>query len=389
MYVFVKFFERLGISKLPDIKQLEHLLQKCVENSQKIINSTSNSTNKANEPTQLIMENTAKNYPFINWIKTNYSNEKKLLIIIKDYEDRLIKISGNGSNSLLNPFISNTNSQIGSSESTNQPSSPIKEAKISFENSTECIYLYLPQLYTSIDIKDNLINSVMTLVKNRQIKILDEEAYLMRKVAIASNQSDSISNQSKIQTNNIYDHYRVYNEIILPNLNTLSKNVKDSVVLFPLDHSDPKILEILRDHPCIPVSPFGRRLKKPNKLIHPMGKIAALYSESDERFPCGSKDTYIRDDRLQILKILGMKSDYLSWQEIVERAESISKIKEYDLAVERSIVILNILNEMLHDNNLLNTVNPTSTTTYNMTANQQNTKKICENKEVTEIRAKF
>lgn len=350
LYVFVKFFERLGMSKLPDAKQLEQILTKCIKNSQKLINTNGSAQAKSNAQTQLILENAAKNYPLINWIKTNYPNEKQLAAIIKDYEDNLKNISPS---SLLHPFLSNSSAK---SSSPDKPSSPTHEVKAhTFENSSECIYLYLPELYKGIEIKDNLINSVMTLVKNRQIKILDEEAYLMRKVAVASN-------QSKNQTNNIYDHYKVYNEIILPNLNSLSKNVKDSVVLFALDHSDPKMLEILRDHPCIPVSPFGRRLKKPNKLIHPTGKIAPLYSESDERFPCGSKDTYIRDDRLHILKILGMKCDHLSWQEIVERAESVSNIKEYDLAVERSIVILNVLNEMLNDNTSSLTSSPTQKT---------------------------
>ena len=47
LYVFVKFFERLGIKKEPDVKQLENILVKCVKNSQKIINvnSTNGSTN--------------------------------------------------------------------------------------------------------------------------------------------------------------------------------------------------------------------------------------------------------------------------------------------------------------------------------------------------------
>jgi len=153
----------------------------------------------------------------------------------------------------------------------------------------------------------------------------------------------------------------------LPNLNSLSKNVKDAVVLFALDHADPKMLEILRDHPCIPVSPFGRRLKKPNKLLHPMGKISALYSDTDERFPCGSEETYMREDRLQILKILGMKSDHLSWPELVERADSVSKIREYEAAVERSIALLNVLNEMLNASSMTNT---TSTFNHGMTNGQ-------------------
>jgi hypothetical protein len=302
----------------------------------------------------MLLENAAKNYPLINWIKSFYSADKRLALIIKDYEEGLISISslgnipgnnnGNGSangsapglvSSSTTPFISPISAlkqqQPLLTETVVRPvvvlngSSNMSEASMSDENSSDHILLYLPELYKSIEIKDNLIGSVMTLVKNRQIKILDEEAYLMRKVAIAANAAatSNLAQQQQQQQqqhastnpkppNNIYDHYRVYNEIILPNLNSLSKNVKDSVVLFALDHADPKMLEILRDHPCIPVSPFGRRLKKPNKLVHPLGKISPLYSDSDERFPCGSKDTYIREDRLQILKILGMKCDYLN-----------------------------------------------------------------------------
>ena len=123
-------------------------------------------------------------------------------------------------------------------------------------------------------------------------------------------------------------------------------------MLFALDHADPKMLEILRDHPCIPVAPaHTRRLKKPNKLVLPRGLCAALYSESDERFPCGSEETYLRADRLQVLKMLGMKcpsggggavckgndsqsssssaaqaspsSSLLTWAELVDRAESV------------------------------------------------------------------
>jgi hypothetical protein len=382
LYVFVKFFERLGIKKEPDVKQLEQILVKCVKNSQKINGGFTHKSASSNEYSQLLLENAAKNYPLINWIKSHYGSEKKLALIIKDYEESLINISSLGSGGLpsMSAFINGTSNSTGvtsssasSSASSSNNSSPtfntnhvknisnghhaLNEASIAAavadENSSEYIFLYLPELYKSIEIKDNLIGSVMTLVKNRQIKILDEEAYLMRKVAIAAaaaSTASTASTDTKIlpKSNNIYDHYRVYNEIILPNLNSLSKNVKDSVVLFALDHADPKMLEILRDHPCIPVSPFGRRLKKPNKLVHPAGKLAPLYSDSDERFPCGSKDTYIREDRLQILKILGMKCDVLTWHELSERAESVSKIKEFDGAVERSIVILSVLNDMLN-----------------------------------------
>lgn len=320
LYVFVKFFEKLGIKKQPDSKQLEIILSKCAKNFHKSSGSPLiKQTSPTVETNQSLLENAAKNFPLINWIKAYYSTDKRLMSIVKDYEENLVSSNFNNSTSpfVTSPASSSTNSSptksplIDSKIHPNLISSAAMNEALAAENSTDFIFLYLPEIYKSIEIKDNLINSVMTLVKNRQIKILDEEAYLMRKVAVTAaaavqSSTNGIPTNNKNQIYNIYDHYRVYNEIILPNLNSLSKNVKDSVVLFALDHADPKMLEILRDHPCIPVSPFGRRLKKPNKLVHPTGKIAPLYSDSDERFPCGSEESYLRDDRLQILKILGL-----------------------------------------------------------------------------------
>lgn len=49
-----------------------------------------------------------------------------------------------------------------------------------------------------------------------------------------------------------------------------------------------------------------------------------------------------------------MKCDLLTWQELIERAESITKIREYDIAIERSIVILSILNEKLNTVPIIN-----------------------------------
>ena len=139
---------------------------------------------------QMFLENAAKNFPLINWVKAYYSTEKKLQAIIKDYEENLISL--NPSNQGLNglngtPFINTTNGQSPTSKS------PVIDPKFNSdvllngtENSSDYIFLYLPEAYKSAEIKDNLLNSVMTLVKNKQIKILDEEAYLMRKVAVAA-----------------------------------------------------------------------------------------------------------------------------------------------------------------------------------------------------------
>ena len=82
----------------------------------------------------------------------------------------------------------------------------------------------------------------------------------------------------------LYDHYRAYNDLLLPNLNVLPKNVKDTLVLFALDHADNTMLNILKQHCCIPCTPNGRTLNKPSKLIHPYCRLASLYSDIDSLF---------------------------------------------------------------------------------------------------------
>jgi len=157
----------------------------------------------------------------------------------------------------------------------------------------------------------------------------------------------------------LYDYYRAYNDLILPNLNVLPKNVKDTLVLFALDNADNTMLNILKQHCCIPCTPNGRTLNKPSKLIHPYCRLASLYSDIDSLFPYGGQDSYLREDRLNVLKLLGMKCDdnLVTWPELIERCESIQRMRDYDLARERSLALLQILNDMLSMSNS----NPTRT----------------------------
>lgn len=94
---------------------------------------------------------------------------------IKDYEESLISLS-----SSINPFVS-------------QPVGASMMNTMNEAASGDLIYLYLPDVYKSVDIKDNLINSVMSLIKSKHFKLLDEEAYLIKKSQHCTN---------------LYDHYR-------------------------------------------------------------------------------------------------------------------------------------------------------------------------------------
>ena len=144
---------------------------------------------------QALLEHAAKNFPLINWIKAYYTADKKLLAIVKEYEESLASynLSGGSHANSTSPFVGNNTSNSGSSSSGSSPNKSLNGVdKLNASglpdalDSNEFIFLYLPEIYKSSDIKDSLVNSVMTLVKNRQIKILDEEAYLMRKVAVAA-----------------------------------------------------------------------------------------------------------------------------------------------------------------------------------------------------------
>jgi hypothetical protein len=277
LYVFLKFFERIGIKKLPDIKQLEEILIKLFKVANK------------QQPNELL-DCAARNYQLVSWIKVNYAGDKRLLTLIKEYEENLIAVSTLNNQSL--PFIVQTN---GMASTTVHNHSQMPKS----QPNDDSMYIYLPELYRTSDVKDHLVTSVKAILKTtRPIVVLDEDAYLQRKIS-------STTGQQQQQQTQIYDHYRVYNEFLLPNLNNLNKATKDSMVLFAIDHADTKILEILKDHACIPVQPAGRTLRKPDKLVFPMGKIAPLYSDTDACFPSGTDDTYLRSDRLQILKILG------------------------------------------------------------------------------------
>jgi hypothetical protein len=143
------------------------------------------------------------------------------------------------------------------------------------------------------NVKETVVQALTTISKEKKCQLLTEEDYFIRKMSGVEYQK------------NLYDHYRAYNDLLLPNLNVLPKNVKDTLVLFALDHADALMLNILKQHCCIPCTPNGRILNKPSKLIHPYCRLASLYSDIDSLFPYGGQDSYLREDRLNVLKLLG------------------------------------------------------------------------------------
>jgi hypothetical protein len=48
----------------------------------------------------------------------------------------------------------------------------------------------------------------------------------------------------------------------------------------------------------------------------------------------------------------GMKCDSITWKELCDRAESVTKIRDYDAALERSVAVLNCLNDMIQQQHM-------------------------------------
>jgi hypothetical protein len=290
LYNYRKFFEAMGVKYQPESTKLEDILRN----------------------QQTVDENLFK------WIRETYTTDRRLLQMISDIELK----------------------------SPKPKTIPDEQTRITFSStldlSDEKIYLYLPDIFNKQNnVKETVVQALTTISKERKCQLLTEEDYFIRKMSGVEYQK------------NLYDHYRAYNDLLLPNLNVLPKNVKDTLVLFALDHADALMLNILKQHCCIPCTPNGRTLNKPSKLIHPYCRLASLYSDIDSLFPYGGQDSYLREDRLNVLKLLGMKCDdnLVTWPELVERCESIQRMRDYDLAHERSLALLQILNDMLSISN--------------------------------------
>ncbi|CAF5007961.1 unnamed protein product, partial [Rotaria sp. Silwood1] len=244
LYNYRKFFESMGVKYQPESAKLEELLRN----------------------QQIYDENLFK------WIKETYTTDRRLLQMINDLEIKATK---------------------------QMPTKPIpdEQTRITFSStldlSDDKIYLYLPDIFNKQNnVKEIVVQALTTISKEKKCQLLTEEDYFIRKMSGNEYQK------------NLYDHYRAYNDLLLPNLNVLPKNVKDILVLFALDHADALMLNILKQHCCIPCTPNGRILNKPSKLIHPYCRLASLYSDIDSLFPYGGQDSYLREDRLNVLKLL-------------------------------------------------------------------------------------
>ena len=160
------------------------------------------------------------------------------------------------------------------------------------------------------------------LKKTKQGKILIDMPLAVLK------QFDKAGFSKEMETHSI-NKEAFYKNIFLPNISSAEDKPRNILIKHALE--DKEIRMWLIQTSCIPVSPDGKKLKRASELIDPNSDVASkLYLEEDEKYPVDHIDpnrSYRSQSTLQALDILGMARDSITWDDILDRAENISKLK--------------------------------------------------------------
>ena len=163
---------------------------------------------------------------------------------------------------------------------------------------------------------------------------------------------------------NLCDHTiteDVFLKLFFENLDNLSKigQVRDKIILLMLevyaseyDDGTPRSYTFQRyfeNYACIPCAPDGSVLKKCKELIDPHSPFANLYDEEEHWFPIESLTKRLL--ACSSLNDLGMISETLPYQFVVERAHTIENLYAIDKckALRRTKLILNTIELHMED----------------------------------------
>ncbi|KAI4815863.1 hypothetical protein KUCAC02_005990 [Chaenocephalus aceratus] len=140
-----------------------------------------------------------------------------------------------------------------------------------------------------------------------------------------------------------------FSDVFFPHIQEIDEELRDPLMHHVLNEKLEDFASILRVTPCIPCSGPNKELVLPSRLIHPEGRVAKLYNSEDGRFPEGTSKDYLNPVCLVKLVQLGMVKDDLSWEDLIERAQSVIDLNENDhtAACLRSSIILSLIDEKL------------------------------------------
>ena len=159
---------------------------------------------------------------------------------------------------------------------------------------------------------------------------------------------DDAGCKGKLMENTLTEK-QFFSDVFFPHIQEIDKELRDPLMHFVLNEKLEDFASILRVTPCIPCSGPNKELVLPSRLIHPEGRVAKLYNTDDGRFPEGTPKDYLNPVCLVKLVQLGMVKDDLSWEDLIERAESVIALNENDhtAACFRSSILLSLIDEKL------------------------------------------
>ncbi|KAL7865231.1 hypothetical protein SRHO_G00104780 [Serrasalmus rhombeus] len=120
-------------------------------------------------------------------------------------------------------------------------------------------------------------------------------------------------------------HWVEFYQVVFKNLKNMDPHCRNALILNAIDLNDHGVDALLKSNPCIPTQKSDK-LQFISKLVNPLGKVACLYDPEEGRFLDGTKNDYFTPRRIQRLSGLGMLSDTLMLEDVVERAKTISRV---------------------------------------------------------------
>ncbi|KAJ7369514.1 hypothetical protein OS493_038433 [Desmophyllum pertusum] len=150
-------------------------------------------------------------------------------------------------------------------------------------------------------------------------------------------------------------------EVFFPNIMTMPDDLRDPIVCHLIDeclrgHSSYQsdhllilYMSLLSTKRCIPCGTDKGDLTSPKKLISPGSTAATLFSADEKRFPVGTR--YHTKERLLMLEKLGMASNILEWETLLERANSVPVLcrKSEQDAQKRVSCLVKYINDHLDE----------------------------------------
>ena len=238
----------------------------------------------------------------------------------------------------LNPILANLLKSLYSCLSDDS-----RESKALFSNGHKWIKLHDCRFLDSKLVLSKVWSSVLGICKNyhQEASVIDIPKDILSNFEFAGCLQKIIHLTFTI--------VQFYELIFFPNIERIPSDERDVVLLFAMENEN--VHKLIKSNQCIPVKnshPNVKKnsLKKPCDLIHPDGEIAALYRESDNRFPIS---IFLQPSYSPLLESFGMQKNDLEWDDLMERAVSVER-EEFKLRKERIPALIKFIDRKASNN---------------------------------------